>query len=64
MDYLTKIRDLKEDKPEDMDDQLWDICSEMEELLGADEMWRLLKPHFGIDEFAENLECIAKDADI
>lgn len=61
---LEAIRELKENRPTDYSDQLQEICDIMEEILGPAEMWNTLRPGFGVDELAENLEYIAKECDI
>lgn len=62
--FLDRIRDLIESRPDGYVDQLYDICSEMEEFLGPTEMWNTLKPGFSTDELASNLEYIARECDI
>lgn len=61
--FLEKIRDLKEKKVFERD--LYEsIADDMEDILGPAEMWRLVKYGFSTDELIENLEYIAKEADI
>lgn len=61
--YLELLRQIKEDREYDLE-KLEDICNEIEDVLGAAEMWNLLRPGFSYDELLENLEYIAKEADI
>lgn len=63
-DFLDRIRAIKEDCPSNARDELNKIADEMEELLGAANMWNTLRPGFSTDELAENLEFIAKENDI
>ena len=44
--------------------KLNDIANRMEEKIGPAEMWNTLRPGFEFDEFLENLEYIAREADI
>lgn len=62
-EYLDKIRQIKEDRKYDRA-QIDVIANEMEEILGPAEMWNYLRYGFTTDEFIENLEYIAKEADI
>ena len=64
MDYLDKIRAIKESRPANSLEQLSEIADEMEEILGEAEMWRIVRIGFSVDELAENLEFIAREADI
>lgn len=63
MDFLERIRTLKEEHVYAIDDIIT-IADEMEELLGEAEMWRILRASFSTDEFIENLEYIARELDI
>lgn len=60
---LEQLEQLKENKDYDSN-KLMDICSNMEELIGADVMWRTLKYGFEVNEFLENLEYIARETDL
>lgn len=41
-----------------------DIADRIEEIIGADECWKTLRPAFSIDELLENLEFIARENDL
>lgn len=45
-------------------DEIQDIADQMEAELGAAEMWNTLRPAFEMSELLENLEYIAREADI
>ena len=62
MDYLEKIRQLKNEgyTRSDVDE----IADEMEELLGHAQMWDYVRIGMSNEELIENLEFIAKEADI
>lgn len=61
--YLEKIREIKENNNYDIE-LINTIADKMEEQLGSAEMWNILRPGFTIDELLENLEYIAREADI
>ena len=63
MSYLDQLRDMKEQHKYDRDD-LNEIADAMTEILTAAEMWNILRVGFSTDELLENLEYIAKEADI
>lgn len=63
MSYLDQLRDMKEQHKYDRDD-LNEIADAMTEELTAAEMWNILRVGFSTDELLENLEYIAKEADI
>lgn len=63
MSYLDQLRDMKEQHKYDRDD-LNEIADAMTETLTAAEMWNILRVGFSNDELLENLEYIAKEADI
>lgn len=63
MSYLEKIRDIKENDNFNVE-VINNIADEMEEQLGSAEMWNTLRPGFTTDELLENLEYIAREADI
>ena len=44
--------------------KLNDIANRMEEKIGPAEMWNTLRPGLDYEEFIENLEYIAREADI
>ena len=46
MDYLDKIRAIKEERPANSLEQLSEIADEMEEILCKDEMWRIVRIGF------------------
>lgn len=61
--YLEKIRQLRETRNYDREaaDKLAD---EIENVLKPAEMWKYLRNGFSTDELLENLEFIAREADI
>ena len=63
MSYLEKIRDIKENDNFNVE-VINNIADEMEDQLGSAEMWNILRPGFTLDELLENLEYIAREADI
>ena len=63
MSLLEEIKAFKESDSYDMS-ILNDIANRMEEKIGPAEMWNTLRPGFEFDEFLENLEYIAREADI
>ena len=63
MSYLDQLRDMKEQHKYDRDD-LNEIADAMTEELTAAEMCNILRVGFSTDELLENLEYIAKEADI
>lgn len=63
MSKLEQITELKENHDYDSE-KLGKIADEMEEELGSAEMWNILRPGFSNDELIENLEYIAREADI
>lgn len=63
MELLEKIRDMKEQGVFDRTD--WElIADEMEDILSPAEMWNIVRLGFSTDELIENLEFIAREADI
>ena len=63
MSYLDEIRELKENNDYDIE-KINTIADKMEEELSSSEMWNILRPGFSINELLENLEYIAREADI
>ena len=63
MSYLDEIRELKENNDYDIE-KINTIADKMEEELSSSEMWNILRPAFSINELLENLEYIAREADI
>ena len=63
MSLLNEIREFRKSESYDMS-VLNDIADRMEEAIGPAEMWNILRPGFDSDEFLENLEYIAREADI
>ena len=63
MSYLEKIRDINENDNFNVE-VINNIADEMEDQLGPAEMWNILRPGFTLDELLENLEYIAREADI
>jgi len=61
--YLEKIRQLRETRNYDRA-AADEIADEMENELSPAEMWNYLRSGFSTDELLENLEFIAKEADI
>lgn len=64
MSILEQIRELKEHKDGNLRENLDNITDTVEELLGPAEMWNICRIGFSTDELLENLEYIAKEADI
>ena len=61
--YLEKIKQLRETRNYDRT-AADKIADEIEEVLSPSEMWNYLRPGFSTDELLENLEYIAREADI
>ena len=61
MSYLEKIINIKNIGNYEV---INNIADEMEDQLGPAEMWNILRPGFTLDELLENLEYIAREADI
>lgn len=63
MELLEKIRDMKKQGVFNRTD--WElIADEMEDILSPATMWDIVRLDFSIDELIENLEFIAREADI
>lgn len=63
MIILNKLRNLKESKNYSRE-QLEQIADNLENELGAANMWNTLRPGFSTNELMENLSYIAKENDI
>lgn len=64
MSILEQIRELREHRDSNLRENLENITDTIEELLGPAEMWNISRTGFSTDELLENLEYIAKEADI
>lgn len=63
MELLERIREMKEQGNFNRTD--WElITDEMEDILSPAEMWNIVRLGFSTDELIENLEFIAREADI
>ena len=63
MELLEKIREMQEQGNFDRTD--WElITDEIENILSPAEMWNIVRLGFSTDELIENLEFIAREADI
>ena len=63
MELLEKIREMKEQGNFNRTD--WElITDEIEDILSPAEMWNIVRLGFSTDELIENLEFIAREADI
>lgn len=63
MELLEKIRDMKKQGVFNRTD--WElIADEMEDILSPATMWDIVRLGFSTDELIENLEFIAREADI
>lgn len=63
MDILERIRELKEGRSYDRA-KFEEIADEIEEAIGPAEMWSIVRVGFTTDELIENLEFIAREADL
>lgn len=63
MELLEKIREMKEQGNFNRTD--WElITDEIEDILSPAKMWNIVRLGFSTDELIENLEFIAREADI
>ena len=63
MSILERIRELKEDRSYDRS-TFEEIANEIEDEIGPAEMWSIVRVGFTTDELIENLEFIAREADL
>ena len=63
MNYLETIRKFQEKKVYNID-EIWPVLEEIEDTLGAAEMWNTVKSYFPTSDLLDILEYICTEKDI